>query len=113
MAEILAHLADVEMVIGYRLRMILSSNAAPIQSFDQDAWARLSQYRNVPPLQSLERQRVLRESNLALLRSLRPEQWENYGMHTERGQETITRVVQMNAGHDLNHLRQIEQAFHP
>jgi hypothetical protein len=108
-SEILAHLADVEMVIGYRIRMILSEPGTAIQAFDQDEWAKLSHYVSIPAAQSLERQRVQRESNLALLNALRPEQWEFYGMHAERGKETVSRVVEMTAGHDVNHLRQIEK----
>jgi hypothetical protein len=30
-------------------------------------------------------------------------------MHQERGKETITHIVRMFAGHDLNHLGQIEK----
>jgi DinB superfamily len=107
--EILAHLADVEMVIGYRIRMILSKPGTAIQAFDQDEWAKLSQYVGIPATQSLEKQRVQRESNLTLLKALRLEQWEHYGMHAERGKETVSRVVEMTAGHDINHLRQIEK----
>jgi hypothetical protein len=29
-------------------------------------------------------------------------------MHAERGKETIPHLIQMYAGHDLNHLTQIE-----
>ena len=43
-AEILAHMADAELVIGYRLRLILASNGTPIQAFDQDAWAETFNY---------------------------------------------------------------------
>ena len=38
-AEILAHLADAELVIGFRMRRILASNGTAIMAFDQDAWA--------------------------------------------------------------------------
>jgi hypothetical protein len=34
---------------------------------------------------------------------------ENYGLHSERGQETVTHFTNLVAGHDLNHLHQIEQ----
>jgi hypothetical protein len=30
-------------------------------------------------------------------------------MHSERGKETIAHVVRMFAGHDLNHLQQVEK----
>ena len=44
-----------------------------------------------------------------LLKSLTPQKWKHYGMHSERGQETIDQIVRMYAGHDINHLRQIER----
>lgn len=108
-AEILAHLAETELVGGYRLRMILSSNGTPIQAFDQDVWARNSNYAAQDTQTSLRMFRVLRERNLALLRSLPKKKWTCYGMHAERGKETVARLAQMYAGHDLNHLAQIEK----
>ena len=106
--EILAHLADTELVGGYRVRTILSKNGTPIQAFDQDDWARDGKYARRNPKRSLATFRALREANLALLKSLSAKKWSNYGMHAERGKETIRRVVEMFAGHDLNHLKQIE-----
>ena len=55
--------------------------------------------------------RVLRDANLALLRSLKPEQWKQYGMHSERGQESVEHIVRMFAGHDVNHIQQIERTL--
>jgi len=52
---------------------------------------------------------VLREWNIALLKTLTPGQWKHYGMHSERGRESIERIVRMFAGHDVNHLQQIEK----
>jgi uncharacterized damage-inducible protein DinB len=105
--EILAHLAETELVIGYRLRMILNTNGTPIQAFDQDAWAKTSNYAKQDPKKSIAVFRTLRSENLALLKSIPKEKWENYGMHAERGKETIARIFQLIAGHDLNHLGQI------
>jgi hypothetical protein len=107
--EILAHLAEAEIVGGFRMRLILGAPGTPIAAFDQDAWVSSGHYEKRDPRKSLEQFRVLREANLALLKSLTPEQWKHYGMHAERGQETIERVVLMFAGHDINHLKQIEQ----
>lgn len=105
--EILAHLAETEWVIGWRLRSILSSNGAPIQAFDQDAWAQTSNYAKQDPRKSLALFRILRDANLALLKSIPKEKWEYYGMHQERGQESVARIFQLIAGHDLNHLAQV------
>lgn len=107
--EIIAHLADGEIVTGWRIRQILGAPGAPLQAYDQDAWAAAGQYQKRDARKSLEQFRVLREANLALLKTLTPEQRKQHGMHAERGVETIDHIVQMIAGHDLNHLAQVER----
>jgi hypothetical protein len=108
-AEIVAHLADVEIVASWRMRSVLGANGTAIQPFDQDAWACVFQYGKRDVKQSLEVFRVLRENNLAMLKGLPPERWDNYGMHAERGKETIAHLARMFAGHDTNHILQVER----
>jgi len=108
-AEIVAHLADSELVRGYRMRMILGAPGTPIQAFNQDDWVVALHYEKRGVRQSLEEFRALREANLALLKTIRPEQWKHHGVHAERGEETIETIVRMFAGHDINHLTQIER----
>jgi hypothetical protein len=108
-SEILAHLADAEIVGGFRMRLILGAPGTPVAAFDQDSWVTSGHYEKRDPRKSAEQFRVLREANLALLKSLTPEQWKHYGMHSERGQETIEHIVRMFAGHDINHMQQIER----
>lgn len=108
-AEIMAHLADSEIVIGWRLRQILCSNGTPLQAYDQDLWATTLDYAHRDPKQSLENYRVLREANIAMLKAVPSKLWENYGVHQERGNESVSHVVRMVAGHDLNHLQQVER----
>jgi hypothetical protein len=107
-AEIMAHLADAEVVVSWRLRQILAGNGVPLQAFDQDVWATTFDYAHQDVKQSLERYRILREHNLALLKSVPKKLWENYGVHQERGNESVAHIVRMMAGHDVNHLRQVE-----
>jgi hypothetical protein len=108
-AEILAHLADAEIVVSWRMRSILGAPGTPIQAFDQDAWVISGHYEKRDPHKSLAQFRLLRESNLALLKTLKPDQWKHHGVHAERGEESIERIVHLMAGHDLNHLEQIEK----
>lgn len=108
-AEILAHLADAEIVGAWRMRHIIGNSGQPIQAFDQNIWASTFDYAKRDAAKSLEAFRVLRENNLAMLKALPKELWENYGMHQERGKESIAHIVRMYAGHDLNHLAQVEK----
>ncbi|MGH9481009.1 MAG: DinB family protein [Terriglobales bacterium] len=112
-AEILAHLADDELVIGYRYRAVAGQPGAAIQGFDQDRWAESMAYHRRPPLTSLRNFLALRQINLVLLKSLTPAQWQLHGLHSERGPETIEELARLTAGHDLNHLRQIEAILNP
>jgi hypothetical protein len=108
-AEIVAHLADAELAIAWRLRQVLTNNAIPIQPYDQDLWAKTFNYARHDPRQSLANFRALREANIALLKSVPRKLWENYGVHAERGNESVNHIVKMVAGHDLNHLQQVQK----
>lgn len=107
-AEIIAHLADAEIAIGWRLRAILGTPGTVVQGFDQDSWINALHYETRDVRKDLVQYRVLRDANLELLNTLTPEQWEHFGIHSERGQESIERIARMTAGHDLNHIQQIE-----
>ena len=104
-AEIAIHLAEVEMVVSVRVRLVVGQNGIGIQGFDQDAWA--TRYNTADLHLSLKSFSALREANVAFYRSLTPEQWAHYGMHSERGKETARRIVELCAGHDLNHFKQL------
>ena len=108
-SEILAHLADTEIVVGWRLRHILGNNGAPIQAYDQNVWAETFAYAHRDAKEPLEFFQVLRVRNMVMLQALPKELWENYGMHQERGKESIAHLVRLYAGHDLNHLGQMEK----
>jgi hypothetical protein len=107
-AEILAHLADAEVVASWRMRFVIGANGTVIEPFDQDVWAAAFQYGKRDAKQSLGVFRVLRENNLAMLKALPAETWDYYGMHKERGKETVAHMARMFAGHDTNHLKQVE-----
>lgn len=108
-AEILAHLADTEIVVGWRMRQILGAPGITLQPFDQDVWAAAGHYDKRDGRQSVAQFRALREGNLALLKSLTAKQWQEFGLHAERGKESIEHIERMTAGHDINHLKQIER----
>ena len=108
--EIVAHLADCEMVFSFRLRQTLAPSAgqphAVIQPFDQDAWA--SRYAAYPLPAALELFRAAREWNLKLIGSLSEAEFTRECTHPERGTMTFRTILETMAGHDLNHLKQLE-----
>lgn len=107
--EILAHMAETEIVFGFRVRYVLGASGAAVPAYDQDVWARNSHYERMDPMKSLEVFTQLRQFNVALFETLPPEMMEYYGVHAERGKETVDRMFHMMAGHDINHIRQLQK----
>ena len=106
-AEVVQHLADSELVWANRLRTVVADKNPRIIGYDQDWWAERLRYRDADFEDAMERVRVLRKSNLTLIRSLSAEQMKRVGVHSERGEESIEHMVRLYAGHDLVHLKQI------
>jgi DinB superfamily len=105
--EIIAHLADCELVFGFRLRQTLAEDGPTIQPFDQDDWART--YKGVEPAEAFDAFSALRKWNLILLESALPAAADRTVTHPERGTMTFQTIVETMAGHDLNHLGQLQR----
>ena len=108
-AQILAHLADAEVVAAWRFRSVLAQDAVALQPFDQNVWADAFRYAEVEAFESLRLFEVNRTATLALVRRVDPARHKHYGMHAERGRESIDHLLHLYAGHDLNHLTQVER----
>ncbi|MFL5494362.1 MAG: DinB family protein [Gemmatimonadales bacterium] len=111
--EVIQHLADAELVMGFRIRMVLTGNEPELQGYDQDRWVSALRYAEVPLDLALGQLRGTRNANLRLLRTLTPEQRERVGLHSERGRESVGLMLRMMAGHDLVHRRQIDRILGP
>ncbi len=107
MLEVVLHLADTEIVGSWRFRMILAHDRPAIQSYDQDLWARRLRYAEGEVETALDQFSALRRANLGLLHRTTPEERQRFGVHAERGEESVGHMIRMYAGHDLVHLRQI------
>ena len=108
-AQVLRHLADTDVVWGWRMRLILAQDRPMITGFDQDLWAERLDYANSDPNESLETFAVLRRDNLRLIERATPEDLKRVGVHAERGEESAGYMVRLYAGHDLMHLAQIDR----
>jgi uncharacterized damage-inducible protein DinB len=104
---ILCHLADCETVFAYRLRQALAEPYHVIQPFDQDAWA--VHYEARDPHAALALFSATRNWNIALIASMTAADLARKLTHPERGEMTIQTVVETMAGHDLNHLAQLDR----
>ena len=106
-AQILCHLADCEIAFAFRLRQTLAEDHHVLQPFDQDRWA--APYANIPAQQALATFAVLRAWNLTLVRNVPPDTASKPVTHPERGTMTFSVILETMAGHDRNHLAQLEK----
>jgi hypothetical protein len=107
--EIVAHLADDELVTSWRYRQMLESPGCVLPGFDQDLWAAYGHYGEWKIADAFAMFRLLRVANLRLLERLNADEWQRYGIHEERGRITVLELARHMAGHDANHLEQIRR----
>jgi uncharacterized damage-inducible protein DinB len=106
--EIVAHLADGEAVLGFRYRFVAGQDKPVIQGYDQDAFVEKLGVEKVKTKELLEDFDRLRKANVNLLKRLPKEALDRFGIHSERGEESIRKMITMYAGHDRIHFQQVE-----
>lgn len=106
-AEIVSHLADCEIAFAFRLRQTLAEQAHVLQPFDQEKWA--ATYAGISAGQALDAFAALRAWDLLLLAKALPAAADRPVTHPERGVMTFKTLVEIMAGHDLNHLAQLKR----
>jgi len=106
--QIIAHLADAELVGAHRFRQIIAEDNPTLIAFDQNAWAANLDYARRQPKQSLESFRRVRAESYELLKALPEVAFERKGMHSERGPLTLRQLLESFAGHAESHARQMQ-----
>jgi hypothetical protein len=107
--EIISHLADTEIVYGFRYRKILAEESPEVSPFDQNLWAGNLSYRQRDLSSVLEMFEAVRRNNLNLMRLKSAEDWQRVGYHPEYGRLSFAQIVIHLTFHDLNHLEQIRR----
>jgi hypothetical protein len=105
--HVIRHLADSDLVWGYRVRLVLAQDRPTLTGYDQDRWAERLNYDQAPVEIALEEFAVLRRSNLRLISGASAGDLDRVGVHAERGEESVAHMIRLYAGHDLLHLAQL------
>lgn len=109
--EVLAHLADGEVILGARMRFVAAMENPPLPGYDQDLFVARLGLEKTKSKDLLRAFEAMRELNVALLRRLPKDAFARVGLHAERGPESIQKMVGMYAGHDFVHEAQIERVL--
>ena len=107
--EIVGHLADLEIVYGFRIRQIIAEEKPVIMPMDQNAWARSLGYMEAPVPELVALFGVNRHHNLRLLKNLKSVDFAKGAYHPELKREmTLENILVVLDEHTASHLAQIE-----
>jgi len=107
--EVIVHCADSETNAHIRIRYVIGEADALIVGYDQDRWAQVFGYHDLPMEPALATVRAVRANTVPLLRRLTEEQWGRTGRHTEHPSYGAEKWLQIYAEHLEVHARQIER----
>jgi DinB superfamily len=108
--EILAHLADMELLYAYRMRQMLADKKPVLAPIDQDEWARNLGYMEESPAELVALYGLNRHHNLQLLRRIKPSDLDKSAYHPELQKNvTLAEYLEKMGTHGANHLQQIER----
>lgn len=105
--QILAHLADAEVINAARLRWIISQPGSRLVAWDQELWADKTQYHRQDPNASLVVITSIQRLTADLLERLPAQVWTNKATHEERGELSLLQMFQSQVEHAERHSQQI------
>jgi hypothetical protein len=106
-AQITGHLFDVDLVYGFRWRLMLTEDNPTYPGYDEKLW---TPQPRLPYAELLDAWEGLRKANLVVLNSTTKDALTRTATHSEQGPETFDETLRKIAAHDLAHLNQMQRA---
>ena len=107
--EVVCHCADAELNAAARARYMIAEKKPTVVGYDQDNWAKTLDYHAQPLEPALATVDAVRATTAAVLRRASEEAWKKVGTHTEMGEYTLSRWLDIYSVHVDNHVQQIER----
>lgn len=109
LAQVFAHLADAEIIFGWRARMVLTAESPLLPGWDEGLLLAKVDGANTDPEQALDTFLTLRDWNMRVWQCASDADLARIGIHPSRGPESFELLRKMTAGHDLRHRRQVDR----
>ena len=108
-ADVVAHLGDLELVYAVRIRTIVAgAGETPLPALAQNDWVERV-HRREPVSELLERFTFERRHNLAFIERLDDEELERRGIHPQYGSISVRDAAERMVNHDAKHFAQLER----
>jgi hypothetical protein len=105
--QILVHLAQSELALGTRARMALSTPNYVAQAFDQDQW--IAREGKLTGKEALDAFIAIATMNRSMFEGLSATDRAVPLQHPEYGALTVDWILEQLAGHQIHHLKQLQQ----
>lgn len=107
--EVVCHLADFETVFADRIKRVIAEKEPSLPGGDENLFAAHLAYHDRDLEGELALIEAIRNQVSAILRTLRPEDYQRRGIHSEAGPLTLETLVQRATGHITHHLKFIAE----
>jgi len=105
--QVVHHVPDSHLNAYIRFKLALTEDQPTIKPYDQERWAGLEDTRNTPVEVSLGLLETLHQRWVALLKSLRPQDFARTFRHPELGIVTLDKHLSLYAWHGRHHIAHI------
>src|SRR5712692_5651176 len=108
--ELAGHLIDAERVFGYRAFCIARGESRNLPAFDEKEYMLSAPYNQIELDDLLSELRLVRLSNLAMLRSLDEQAWMRIGTAND-AQVSVRAIAFIMAGHVRHHMGVLRERY--
>lgn len=108
--EIVGHLIDGERVFGYRALCIARGEKQSLPGFDQEEYMTTAPYNHISLEDLLSEFRLVRQSNIAMFRTLDADAWSRSGTANDNP-VTVRALAFIIAGHVRHHMNVLRERY--
>jgi hypothetical protein len=103
--EVVCHLADSDAVGADRIKRVIAEDRPTLLAYDENRFAAALAYHERDLEEELALIDLTRRNLARILRTIPPEALSRVGIHSERGPETLERLLQINIDHVSHHVK--------
>ena len=109
--EIIIHIADSEANSYIRCRRFLAEPGSAVLGYDQEKWTSRLNYHAQDAQDALELFKYLRRMSYVLIKDLPEKTWSNTVIHSEMGEMTMEKWLDVYERHIPEHIAQMQRLF--
>ena len=106
--EVICHLADFEIVYADRIKRVIAESEPTLFGGDPDDFAARLAYHERNPDEELLLIETIRKQVARILRTLKSEDFQRQGIHSEAGPLTLETLIQRSTAHIAHHVQFID-----